>query len=108
MKTETSVFLTAIVFSFLAFAITLYNVPFGTVELNPIGAFWMSSGLPFVGFVVGWIIIYAVFRILVFSQPDEKLPKHHKFLLVGLLLGVTFMDLLGDLFVLGYIYINIL
>ncbi len=102
MKAETSVFLTAIVLSFLALVITLYNVPFGAVELNPVGAFWIGSGLPFVGFIVGWIIVYAVFRTLIFSD-RFKIMNEHKYLALGILLGVAFMDFLADF--LGYIYI---
>ncbi len=104
MKAEISVFLTAMVLSFLAFATTIYySVPLGAVELNPIGAFWIGSGLPFIGFIVGWIIVYGLFRLTVFSNRFEFLQKEHKFMLLGILLGFTFMDFLRELF--SYLYI---
>ena len=101
MSPEAVIFIIAIAFSLLAFSITMMIVPVGAVELNPIGAFWISSGLPYLGFAISWTMIYLFFRFLVLK--NKEVPEKYRFMLLGTLFGITFADFLFDSF--SYIYI---
>ena len=102
MKAEIWVFMAAIALSCAAFALTMHNVPLGAVELNPIGAFWIGLGLPFIGFLAGWAIVIVTYKLTVFSD-RFNFPKEHRYLALGLLLGIAFADFLFDF--LNYAYI---
>lgn len=101
MRAEYIVLAFGLMFSFLAFMLTMHGMQlYGGVELNPVNNFWISNNLAGIGFVVNSLLIIALFKYGIMKAPEK-----YRYLCVGIFFGTTVMDFAFDALSIAYVSI---